>query len=191
MTRDYAKSTTKKRQRKKPTPKTVVPGWIWLLTGAFLGAFIMFLVNLSSLPNNSIESKEKTAKAPDEAPRSPPKPILDFYERFKNEEVPIQENSNKYLSINEDEKDYYFMLQVASFNSPKDAEAARVSLLLLNLDASIEKFTDKKGVTWHRVVTGPYNTRSKVAKARNTLDENNFESIRLKRPKPKHPNENQ
>ena len=183
MTRDYAKSTSKKRPRKKATPKPVVPGWIWLLTGAFLGAFIMFLVNLSSLPSSSIKPEEKAAKTPAEAPQSPPKPILDFYERFKNEEVPVQENANKYVHISEEEKDYYFMLQVASFHSPKDAEAARVSLILLNLDASIEKFTDKKGITWHRVVTGPYNTRSKVAKARNTLDENNFESIRLKRPK--------
>ena len=46
-----AKPTRKKYGAEpKRQPKPPVPGWIWLLTGCLLGAFVMFLLLVSNSP---------------------------------------------------------------------------------------------------------------------------------------------
>ncbi len=82
MPQDYAKknrspnkSSPKRRTTKsKPAPRRVVPGWIWLVVGVLVGAFVMFLVRLSDVePSKS--SHQSTPKDVNPAAKLPPKQL--------------------------------------------------------------------------------------------------------------------
>ena len=70
---------------------------------------------------------------------------------------------------------------MASFKSKNDAEHLRAQLILLNLTAQTERAKVRNGGVWHRVLVGPFTSRSKLAKARSTLLSNNHEALVLKR----------
>ncbi|MFT5084484.1 MAG: cell division protein FtsN, partial [Lentisphaeria bacterium] len=74
-----------------------------------------------------------------------------------------------------------FILQVASFKSLKDAERVRAELILLNLEAKTETAKVRNGETWHRVLVGPFESHSKLSKARNMLLTNRYEALVLKK----------
>jgi cell division protein FtsN len=75
------------------------------------------------------------------------------------------------------------LLQVGSFKSNRDADSLRARLLLLNLNAKIEKVSPRKNETWHRVIVGPFSDRSELADARGKLASNGIDSLLLKRKK--------
>jgi cell division protein FtsN len=54
-------------------------------------------------------------------------------------------------------------------------------LLLLNLVVTIEKVKARNGDSWHRVIVGPFKSRSKLAKARSILATHQIDSLLLKR----------
>jgi Cell division protein len=74
-----------------------------------------------------------------------------------------------------------YILQVASFKNADDAEQLKVELILLNLEAQIEKARIRNGETWHRVLVGPFLSRSQRETARATLVANRYEALVLKR----------
>lgn len=207
MTQDFAKKPRHERspkakkpraakqkqgqpQRKSapaPAPRSNVPGWVWLFTGTVLGAFIMFLVYLSDLkpaPAGSLpQSATSVAEEDDKGTAPLPKPRFDFYKLLKESEVVVPETtvSNTQQQQSQRSEKLEYILQVASFKSPTDADRLRAELILLNLDASTEKVTVRNGETWYRVLVGPFVNRSKMAKARSTLVSNNLNTLVLKR----------
>ena len=64
-----------------------------------------------------------------------------------------------------------------------DADKLRAQLILLNLDARIEKVTIRNGELWHRVIVGPFQDQSRLASARSTLVANQYNALMLKRDK--------
>ena len=74
-----------------------------------------------------------------------------------------------------------YVLQAGSFKNAADADSVRARLLLLNLQASIEKVTTGNNETWHRVLIGPFADKSASGKARAILTQNGIDSIQLKR----------
>ena len=66
------------------------------------------------------------------------------------------------------------------FRRQNDADRLRAQLLLLNFEATIETVNNANGV-WHRVIVGPFGSRSKMAKARSILAANNINYLLLKR----------
>lgn len=155
-----------------------VPGWIWLLTGVALGALIMLLMRLSEM--QPIPEERQKANSPARAePQS--KVTLDFYKVLKDSEILVEQRQAPSRPAEEDNTE--LLLQVASFRSLADAEQARAELILLNLAARIEKADVGKGETWHRVIVGPFTSRSQLAKARDTLFSNRFEALVIKRKK--------
>ncbi len=155
-----------------------IPAWVWLFTGAILGAFIMFLLHLSEVSprDTSIESQK-----PGQTEKQ--KPRFDFYELLKESDIPIltesEPDTNEQPQQNGPEVEY--LLQVASFKSEDDAEQLRAQLLLLNLSAYTENAKIRNGETWHRVLVGPFRSKSKLSKARSTLLSNHHEALVLKR----------
>jgi len=104
MTHDFAKkprrraAPARRKTRAKARPKSNVPGWVWLFTGAALGAFIMFLTYLSGLsdlhssPANSAaaatnKSQPITRKKTIKNNNKHPKPRFDFYQLLEEREV--------------------------------------------------------------------------------------------------------
>ncbi len=191
MTQDFAKKTrppakrkppSKKRSAPKAKPKSQVPGWVWLFTGTILGAFIMFLAYLSGIA----PSHQKTAPVEPIAKQAPeksevPKPRFDFYQLLKETEVVVKEVPSHTAKETKAIEAQEFILQVGSFKKSADADRLRAELILINLEAQVETVTVRNGETWHRVLVGPYQSRSKVAKARSTLVSNDINPLLLKR----------
>lgn len=189
MTRDYAKKPRATPTR-KPRPKSQVPAWVWLFTGSVLGAFIMFLVYLGGLaPTSSPETASAPAPAPQASVESPeeeqavPKPRFDFYKLLQESEVivPATEPAASAEQSADASPAFEYILQVGSFRRAGDADNLRAQLILLNLEARTEEVTIRDGELWHRVVVGPFNNQSKLAKARSTLVSNQYNALVLKR----------
>lgn len=157
-----------------------VPAWVWLFTGAVLGAFVMFLLHLSEIqtaPSTTPPAVEQTADKPQQKPR------FDFYELLKDSDIPVLQNKNDAGNELESQpqQTVEYLLQVASFKSKEDAEQLRASLLLLNLEAYTEDAKIRNGEVWHRVIVGPFLSKSKLSKARSILLSNRHEALVLKR----------
>ncbi|AFV00073.1 SPOR domain-containing protein [Simiduia agarivorans] len=180
MTQDFANRKRRKQPSKK---KSDVPGWVWLFTGAVLGAFVMFLVYLSDQPPAKQVAVAEAPKAETKAPeKTVPKPRFDFYKLLEESEVVVEtpEETRKQLAEQKTEQVEY-LLQVGSFKKAEDADSVRAKLILLNMDAKVEKVTVKSGETWHRVIVGPFDNTSAMANARSTLVSNRFDTLLLKR----------
>ncbi len=173
-----AEYATKRSPRRGVEPR--VPAWVWLFTGTVLGAFIMFLVRLSEIspedPSHTDTSSANQAEKPKQSPR------FDFYDLLKETQVSIPEVAKKTKEdAQSPDNPVEYILQVASFKSGDDAERLRAELILLNLEANTEEAKIRNGETWHRVLVGPFTSRSKLSKARNTLLSNKHEALVLKR----------
>ncbi len=177
-----------KRQAKPP-----VPGWIWLITGCLLGAFVMFLLHVSKIPPAPPHGDKappheaaNTTKAPAETkPEADDsvKPRYDFYRLLKENqpphsprtETPVTANPNVPVDANAN-----FVLQVASYKTAEDAEATKAKLLLIGLTARVEKVTLRNTETWHRVLIGPVKSVSEADRIRGQLTDNKYDALVLK-----------
>ncbi|MFL0801488.1 MAG: SPOR domain-containing protein [Agarilytica sp.] len=167
-----------KVQASRTTEPARIPAWVWLFTGAILGAFVMFLLHLSE-----VSPGETSRETPKQTKQEKQKPRFDFYELLKESDIPIltesEHDANQQPQQNGPEVEY--LLQVASFKSKGDAEQLRAQLLLLNLEAYTENAKIRNGETWHRVLVGPFKSKSKLSKARSILLSNRHEALVLKR----------
>lgn len=192
MPRDYAKKNRSSNRRRAPA-KPSVPGWVWLLIGGILGAFIMFLIYLADVVPQPVKKQEapvretpKAATRPQATEEKVPKPRFDFYKLLQESEVIVPatepaQTVEKIASPKTDSMEY--ILQVGSFRNNADADKLRAQLILLNLDARIEKVTIRNGELWHRVIVGPFQDQSRLASARSTLVANQYNALMLKRDK--------
>lgn len=180
MTQDFANRKRRKQPSKK---KSDVPGWVWLFTGAVLGAFVMFLVYLSDQPPaKTVAATEKPKATPKVEEKAVPKPRFDFYKLLEESEVVVETPEETKLQLEQQKTESMeYLLQVGSFRKSEDADSVRAKLILLNMDAKVEKVTVKSGETWHRVIVGPFTNTSAMANARATLVSNHFDTLLLKR----------
>lgn len=183
-----ASSSNKNRTHAtRALPERQIPGWLWLLTGAALGAFVMFLVHLSELQaqeesgSSSVTvSRDKTSE-PKEESKTPI--VLEFYNKLKNAEVEVSSDNPSAPSgrtptdditptppESTDGLEYY--LQVASFRSSDMADNLRANLIMMNMKARIVTAEINPGDTRHRVVVGPYASSSQRSKDRDRLIKN-------------------
>lgn len=193
MTRDYAKKSTKRSPQRSSSRGNVKrrpkkhnqspPGWLWLFAGVLIGVLIMSLTKLSEVPSDQeIDISEDTST--ENSDNSGNKPRFDFYTLLRESEVIVPDtpdtDNTATQSVNSNDT---FLLQVGSFKSNSDADSLRARLLLLNLNAKIEKVSPRKNETWHRVIVGPFSDRSELANARGKLASNGIDSLLLKRKK--------
>lgn len=120
------------------------------------------------------EKEDKTAQSKESDGDTPA--ASDFSDN-SGKEASAQE---KAASAPPEEREVY-VLQAGSFKSAADADSVRASLLLLNMKANIEKVTIAPGETWHRVLVGPFTTKSALGDAQATLRQNGIDSLQLKR----------
>ncbi len=192
MSHDFAKKkrTLKKRRRKKPT----IPAWTWLLTGLTAGLFIAFLVYLAELAPaahdanlTALAKPTKAESTADQKPKQkskaaankePKKPRFDFYTLLPKREVPVPD-----IPIEEMEpaEKFSYLLQAGSFRRYEDADKLRAKLILMGLETNIETGTGRGEQTWHRILVGPFSSRSKLAKARSVLINKGINTMLIKR----------
>lgn len=178
MSKDFAKRD-RSRAATRPKPQSKVPGWVWLFTGTVLGAFIMFLVRLSEMPTSDQPEETSTPATASQEQKQKEQPRFDFYTILKESKVPVPVIEPSPTAPPSPEEEY--VLQVASFKKVGDAEQLRAELILMNLEATVETAKVRNGEVWHRVLVGPFGSRSNLAKARSILVSNDLEALVLKR----------
>lgn len=181
MSRDFAKKGRAPARRTSST-SSATPPWLWFVAGLVLGAFaasLYFIKNPVSAPAPKEEPKPKATE------NKTPKPRFDFYKLLQESEtiVPASETISEEKPAQEQTTEY--ILQVGSFPRAEDADKLRAQLILLNLDANIEKVEIRKGEVWHRVVVGPFNNQNALTTARSQLVKNEYNALVLKRAKTK------
>lgn len=187
MSRDYAK---KSRTPSRPASRASghktgggqTPGWVWFIAGGILGAFAASLYFIK----HPVEvTKAAEAEPKPKAQSDIPKPRFDFYKLLQESEtiVPASETNSPEDKPAAEQDTTEYILQVGSFPAAVDADKLRAQLILLNLDARIEKVEIRKGEVWHRVVVGPFASQAALTKARTTLVNNQYNALVLKRAK--------
>jgi cell division septation protein DedD len=169
----------KVNSRKTSAPLKKAPFWAWLLIGIGLICFALFLSQLSSKASKQKSTTPVKVNGEAQQPEKQNSQVrFDFYEILKGHEVEVDA---KVIDNTPKKSDSIYWLQAASFKQAADADQLRVKLLLLNLAASTQKTTNKQQVEWHRVMVGPFSSRSKLAKARSILASNEISSILINR----------
>lgn len=184
MSRDFAKKSRAPARRSSSSNKNgPTPGWLFFVAGVVVGAFLAsyyFIKNPTVAPPPKEEPKAKVEE------NKTPKPRFDFYKLLQESEtiVPASETISEEKPAPNQEKTEY-ILQVGSFPKADDADKLRAQLIMVNLDARIEKVEIRKGEIWHRVVVGPFNTQTELTSARSQLVNNQYNALVLKRAKTK------
>lgn len=180
-----ATSTGSKRKvnSRKPAPKPNArkrpPFWAWIITGVCAAGFVAFLSKLSQKPTSTSTTVPAPQKEDVVAPKEQQSQVkFDFYQILKEHEVDV---GDKVAAATPKQENIHYFLQVASFRSPAEADTQRAKILLLGLPANVEKTNDKEGNPWYRIVAGPFETRSKLAKARSILASEQINSFLIKR----------
>lgn len=169
-------------RRSSPPPKREIRWWLWLLVPAILITFIYGLIQLSqttpktqSEPVTNIKLQPKPvvpkeqSKVKPTAKVIPKKDTFEFYQILQDSEVDTS-HVDAYQSTPRGEQDFYHMLQAASFRNPDDADRLRAKLILSGLvETNIRKTIGKNNLPWYRVILGPYESRSKMNRAKDKL----------------------
>lgn len=191
MAKDYARKPRTRVSKKRYEPR--IPAWVWLFTGSVLGAFIVFLMNLSKVEDApesqltfvneapKLSTKKEAIVSQEEEATAKPESRFSFPQMLRDAEVKVPEGDGNNQGKLPPAPIFEYMLQVASFKDLKDAEQVRAELILLNMEAKIEQATIRGNETWHRVVVGPFTSRSRLSKARSTLISNNYNAQVRKR----------
>lgn len=188
MTNDYAKHKKKakplkgkaKNKRKVPPKKPASSPFVWLGIGLLVLGFIAFLYFLSKQPMPDASASAPSQKSAPIKPETPAQHRFEFYDMLKDQTVDVNPQQSQSDSKTPKEPVNLF-LQVGSFKTQQDADRHRAQVLLLNLTAWIEKSNGSNGITWYRVISGPYTSSSSLAKARSTLIAQQIDTLVIKR----------
>ena len=177
MSREFA-TKTRSRSRNQYEPR--VPAWVWVFTGAVLGAFVMFLIHLTEVDTSAKSTNENNqAKNEKDEKRSIP---ITFYEKLKEStdfELPDIQIPNRNTQKSTTQNVNY-LIQVASFKSDEAAEQMRVELIMLGLtNAHTKRAEIAKGDIWHRVLVGPIASKKALETTRKTLVDNQFNDAQV------------
>ena len=119
-------------------------------------------------------------------PESPPVeietgPRFDFYTVLPNQELDLNSGIEPASLENTESDQTQYILQVGSFRQQDDADRRRGELALLGLEATIESGDSGE---WYRVVVGPFDRRSDMARARSLAAQADMDTLLLRREAP-------
>jgi cell division protein FtsN len=199
MTKDYAKPSTtrksssskKKSSARKPTkaavkatpkPTSKGHGKYIVLMLIVVGLFVYGLYNLARIPPEQLSKQSELltppTQTPSKAPTKPAEPAkvqkqpearFKFYDLLPNSEVESSTTDAYQFKEKGQSEQYLYMLQTGSFKSATDAERQKATIAFQGLKAKISTVKSDSGTTWHRVETGPYNSRSEMNAALDKL----------------------
>lgn len=192
MPRDY-KNTPRPRAksaRKRNTPS--VPPWIWLggilVLGIAIGLAAPRLLGIaqhgvSRLPRKTPQPapRQSTAKPAPEAKN--PADRFDFYKMLPKFQVVIPRQDKDVQTDTGNApvaKPGAYVLQVASFQHYKDADAMKARLALLGVESHIQQVKVDGNQTWNRVRIGPISDLAKLNATRKTLASHHFEPLLIR-----------
>ena len=182
--------------KKNKHSSTPLPGWVWMITGLFIGLFVAFLVHLKdnypglSLPKSASTEKRTTRDTRDVRKNknqpipAAPRTQYDFYTILPEMEIAVPDVEEGSINNNTAFKhNSTFILQTGSFKKLSQADEMKASLALLGVQAKIQAVTinnNNVATTWHRVRLGPYDSFGEMNKIRSRLRRNKIEALLLK-----------
>ncbi|MFT6274822.1 MAG: hypothetical protein ACJAZ0_000911 [Halioglobus sp.] len=190
MARDYAKKPKPAARRPRTTAKkksgspkksgSVISGWQWFGAGLLTGIFFSFIVYLGSLPPDIQAGITTAQESTATAQKEPPKPRFDFYTLLPEQTMDVEIDPAEVVTARASKTSEFFLLQAGSFKQKEDADRRRAQLLLLGLEPNIEETNGDNG-RWYRVYLGPFQSKSRLSKARSLTAAQNIDTLLLKR----------
>lgn len=184
MARDYKQ---RRRSRKQPTP-----GWVWLLTGLFIGLGVALLVHLqhtgretSAGPVATRAAQPASQQAEEAAELEPvPESGFDFYTMLPGLEVVVPEEDPRARgagpgTVKPALAPGRYWIQAGSFRRFQDADRRKAELALLGLGSSIQAVT-LDGQTWHRVRIGPLPDAAQAEATRRRVTESGIGALAVR-----------
>lgn len=188
MSHDFAKKREAQSKPAKPKKKAAgsksSAGWLWFFSGFIFGVFVCGLAYLSGVapkPQDFDDSSAFHAGAGTDAKGDPEssKPRFDFYTLLPEQKIGLPDARSSGPQQQSTPINYY-LLQAGSFRRLEDADRRRAELILLGMNPTISDTNVTSG-RWFRVQVGPFETRSKLAKARGILANKGIDTLLLKR----------
>ena len=187
MARDYAKkgrtAPARKRSASRNSGKPAssgAAGWRWYFAGVLTGLFLSSLLYLGTLAPGGSSVDQDAQAAADQVEEPPPAPRFDFYTLLPEQEIEVDVEPPVTQAQPASSSREYYLLQAGSFRQREDADRRRAELLLLGLEPSIEETSGENG-RWFRVYLGPFDSRSKMSRARSLTAAQNIDTLLLKR----------
>ena len=192
MSQDYSQGKARKTPRKtrKKAPRSVPP-WLWLATGVCAGLLVSFLFHLGTLPQDpasaSTDTKTERADTGNEDGVEfnfytllPQREVLVSSDQQPSRAKPKPKNSENKSPEKSPQPGYHYYLQAGSFQHREEAEKRRIQLILLDMDANIEK-VKHQGKSWYRVQSGPYMSTAQLATVQGKLSGEGIDTLVTKR----------
>lgn len=171
--------------------------WRWLLAGLLMGIGATLggqwlLAGSWSIDALQTAGTGSAAPAPQAGPRGAvggeerALPRFEFYDLLPQERVPVvpsveeRRGDGRVIERSTAPARAEFLLQAGSFLAPEDAETRRVQILLLDLTAFVHEVRLDDGQRWHRVLVGPFESRSAMETARSRLEGERIGTLALK-----------
>ncbi len=182
MTHDFAKKPKATPKKKKTrTRKSQIPGWVWLFTGIVTGVFISFLGYLAGIaPEASPDPVSVATSKEQPKTKATSSTKFDFYTLLPEREMIVPAEREE-IDDGSPTQATIYILQAGSFKNASDADRLRAKLILMDLNARVDAVKNANGDLWHRVQVGPFESRSRLAKARNILISKGIDTLLLKR----------
>lgn len=156
--------------------------WLWLTLLLIVGGFVAFILFLDrGIVEQARLQPEDTVEA--EPGKARGQPVFDFYRVLPDRKVEIPETEVIESKPRSDAGDKApagrarYLLQAGSFKAVADAERRKANLALLGLQARVDS-ADVQGVTYYRVLVGPFASDSDFSRAQRRLIENDIGFIR-------------
>jgi cell division protein FtsN len=145
-----------------------------LASGLFL-AFIVYLVTLPPETGGDRADQPKPAASP-----AAPAPEYEFYTVLPNQEITVDVDPADMPKPRSESSAKQYLLQAGSFRESEDADRRRAELLLLGLTPRVEETHGDTG-RWYRVVLGPFESRSAMARARGLTAQQDIDTLLVQR----------
>lgn len=146
--------------------------------GLVSGLFVAFLTYLATLPADA--PQEQAAAPPAKPARSVPQPEYEFYELLPRQDFSVDVDPAELPEPRAESAGPRFLLQAGSFRQADDADRRRAELLLLGLEPRVEETEGETG-RWYRVVLGPFDSRSAMARARSLTAQQDIDTLLMQR----------
>lgn len=185
MSRDYAPRPPNRRPPPRRPANPPMPGWVWGVIGLSIGLAVAAFVYIGRpavpMPVTSARPATAiTATPPAGAVRPTPRPFT-FYELLPNQEMVVTPRTEKGSPAPvAAQADADYLIQVASYRQPQDAERQKATLALIGLEARVETVTIDGRETFYRVRLGPVKGLAAAQAMVARLDENGIESLLVK-----------
>jgi cell division protein FtsN len=163
---------------RQSAPEQSSSGLRWYGAGIATGLFLAFLLYMVTLPpeGGSAVGPQPVASSVTEVPA----PEYEFFEVLPSQSITVDIDPADLPKPRAEGTAKKYLLQAGSFRQAEDADRRRGELLLLGLDPRVE---DTQGDTgrWFRVVLGPFESRSAMAKARSLTAQQDIDTLLIQR----------